>query len=191
MPPEQQPITQILQRIEAGDSGAPAELYQRVEAELRRLAGALMRRQGNGHTLQPTALVHEAWLKLSGGQEVSWRDQGHFVATAASAMRQILVDHARAQRAKKRGGDWQRVSIADMPLSECASELDLVDLDEALTELAEFSERQAQVVELRFLAGLEVQEVARALKLSERTIRNEWRTARAFLRSRLETEGRS
>jgi len=178
-------VTRLLQRIEAGDEGAAARLYPLVYDHLHRLAQHAFGGRGAGHTLQPTVLVHDAYLKLI-GHAGNLNDQAHFFVVAAKAMRQLLADHARAQRAEKRGGEWRRVTLQDVTPDSGSHELDLVALDEALTQLAALSERQARIAELRFLAGLEVDEVAQALGVSSRTVVADWRTARAFLRARLD-----
>lgn len=179
-------VTQLLANIEAGDDTAPARLLPLVYDQLRAMAQKAFREQVAGNTLQPTVIVHDAYLKLV-NHAGEWNDRSHFFVVAAKAMRQLLADHARARKAQKRGGEWNRVSMADMPGTAGAQDLDLVGLDSALNELAALSERQARVVELRFLAGLEVEEVGKILGVSGRTVVSEWRTARAFLRARLES----
>lgn len=156
-----------------------------VYAELRALAGSYARGQRLGHTLQPTALVHEAFVKLVDPPPGGWNDRAHFFAVAATAMRQVLADHARARKAQKRGGDWERVTLDGTALGEERSELDLVALDEALDELRESSPRKHHVVELRFFGGLTAEETARALDLSLTTVESDWRAARAWLQARL------
>ncbi|MCB9915042.1 MAG: sigma-70 family RNA polymerase sigma factor [Planctomycetes bacterium] len=162
--------------------GAPelggAELLQVAYAQLRELAERYLRRERIDHTLQPTALVHEAWLRLEG--DGAWRDRTHFFATAARAMRHVLVDHARARRRAKRGGGWARVEL-DPGLGLDERELDLVDLDRALAELAARDERQAALVELRFFGGLAMPAVAEVLGVSLGTAERDWRFARAWL----------
>ncbi len=162
------------------------ELTPRVYAELRALAGRYFRGRG-AHTLQPTALVNEVYLKLDRAS-TSAHDREHFFAIAARAMRQILTDHARRAHADKRGGDLQRVTLdGQVALDEATPRaIDLLELDAVLTRLAEASERQARIVELRFFAGLSVPEVALALDCSARTVEREWRFARAWLRRALE-----
>jgi len=150
-----------------------------VYEDLRRLAEAYFRRQDPGHTLQPTALVHEAWLRLAQGPAIA--DREHFLAVAATAMRQILVDHARRRGAAKRGGDASRITLDDAVSPAPAPALDLLDLDAALTMLARLDPRKARVVELRFFAGLTLAEVAAVLHVSAVTIGTDWRMARAWL----------
>lgn len=183
--------TLMLERITAGDSAASGDLLPLVYDELRALAEALFRRERHEVTLQPTALVHEAFLRLIAGGEKNWEGRAHFFALAATAMRHVLTDHARRRSADKRGGDWGKVSLAWTPGAEGAGSpadaaLDAMALDEALTRLATTNPRQARIVELRFYAGLEVDEVARVLGVSPRTIDLDWRIARARLRQMLE-----
>ena len=160
------------------------DLMGLVYGELKQLASAYLARERSDHTLQPTALVHEAFVKLS-PQKVRWQSRAQFVGVAAVAMRRILVDHARKHRSEKRGGGARRVELdlATMETSEGA--IDLVRMDEALTGLAELSARQAQVVELRFFGGLTHDEIGEVLGVSYRTVENDWRFARAWLKERL------
>lgn len=156
-------------------------------SELRALAADFLGRERSNHTLQTTALVHEAWIKLRAQDESRWSDRAHFVAIVSQAMRRILVDHARRKWADKRGAGLRRVTLAtDLTPASDSSEVDVLALDEALGRLAALDERQAQVVELRFFGGLTVEEVARALDISARTVASEWRLARAWLSRELE-----
>jgi RNA polymerase sigma factor (TIGR02999 family) len=179
-------VTKLLQAWAAGDEEAGEELYHLLYAELRRQAGRYMRRERRHHSLQPTGLVHEAYLRLAGSPELAWHSRAQFFAIAARVMRQVLVDHARRRRAAKREGC--RVTLTE-EAAPAAAPLDVLDLEEALTELAELDARQARVVELRYFAGLAVEETAEALGLSARTVKREWQTARAWLQRRL-TRGR-
>ena len=179
-------VTKLLQAWAAGDEGAGEELYALLYAELRRQAGRYMRRERRHHSLQPTGLVHEAYLRLAGSPDLAWHSRGHFFAIAARVMRQVLVDHARRRRAAKREGF--RVTLTE-GAAPAAAPLDVLDLEEALTELTALDPRQARVVELRYFAGLDVEETAEALGLSARTVKREWQTARAWLQQRL-TRGR-
>jgi RNA polymerase sigma factor (TIGR02999 family) len=165
-------------------------LFAILYAELRRLAVQKMRSERANHTLQPTALVHEAFVKLVQSQGATYNDRAHFFAVAATAMRQILSDHARARRAAKRGGDarqerdsavWERVSVEASGPGGSAGEIDLLALDDALSELARNDQRRYRVVELRFFGGLEVDDVARLLGVSKSTVEGDWRAARAWL----------
>lgn len=173
--------TALLHRASDGDAEAADALLRVLYDELRAAAGRCFRDQPAGHTLQPTALVSEAYLKLIDGQERTWADRAHFMAVAARAMRQILIDHARAKAALKRGGGGRRVPIEATPGVEGPSTLDVLALDEALVQLGTLDPRQAQVVELRFFGGLSVAEVAAALGVSTRTVELDWRMARAWL----------
>jgi RNA polymerase sigma factor (TIGR02999 family) len=172
----------------SGDRAAAQRLLPLVYQELRGLAGAMFRERRPDPTLQPTALVHEAFVRLIESERVDTRDRMHFRAVAASAMRQILADHARRRRALKRGGGAARVTWAEPPASTASGEptaVDLVQLDDALERLAALDERQHRIVELRFFAGLEVDEVATVLEVSKSTVEREWRAARAWLGVRL------
>lgn len=165
----------------AGDARAVGELFPLLYGDLRRLAAVYMRRQPVGHTLQPTALVNEAYLKLAGQGRLSFANRAGFFALAAKAMRQLLVDHARAHDAAKRGGDAVRVTLDEGIAGLPPRDVDFADLDAALAELGRLDARQAQIVELRFFAGLGVEEAAAALRLSPATVKREWATARAWL----------
>jgi RNA polymerase sigma-70 factor, ECF subfamily len=160
-------------------------LFLEVYAELRALAAVRLRHEVAGHTLQPTALVHEVYLKLADQSRARWRDRGHFFAVAAEAIRRILVDHARRRGAAKREAPGARVSFHPDLDAGVAQEVDLLALDDALERLGRISPRQARVVELRFFGGLEVAEVARELAVSENTVKGDWRIARAWLQQEL------
>ena len=168
--------------------GSPAEdLLPMVYEELHTLAEQWMAGESPGHTLQPTALVHEAYLRLAGRPGVRWQGRTHFCAIAAGAMRRVLIDHARRRGAAKRGAGWQRVSLAEAAEQE-APECDVPALVAALEKLATLNERHCRVVELRFLAGLSVDETAEALGIAPRTAKQDWRMARAWLHRELEVE---
>lgn len=160
----------------------PRDLGTATYIELRRLAAARMR-GSQGVTLQPTALVHEAWAKVGGTSGALERK--HFMALAARAMRQVIIDHARAKQADKRGGKQVQVSLVDGMLAASGGVIDAIALDAALTRLAELSERQAKVVEMRFFGGMSVPEVAAALEVSTATVEREWRSSRAWLHAHL------
>src|SRR6185295_16229200 len=169
-------LTQLLVNWSKGDRAALDDLTPVVYDELRRLANYYMRRQSPDHTLQATALVNEVYLKLIDAQNVNWRDRAHFFAVAARAMRQILIDHARSHRYAKRGGGARKVEIeeaAAVIAQEQAS--DLIALDDALERLAALDSRKSQIVELRFFAGLNIEETAEVLKISGPTVQREWR----------------
>lgn len=176
--------TAILARAANGDMAAATELLPLVYEQLRAIAGSYFRAQPANHTLQPTALVHEAYMKLVGSQ-TDWNDQAHFCAVAATAMRQILATHASAKRAAKRNAQRVDVTVDVMPTPTGASTIDLLDLDDALKELATYNERHARMVELRFLGGLTVEAMALVLGISQGMARREWRVARAWLSNRL------
>ncbi len=182
-------VTLILRRLSSnGALGAhdTDRLLELIYGELRRLANSFLAAETAGHTLQPTALVHEAWLRLVDQERVEWRGRAHFLAIAAQAMRRILVDHARAKARDKRGGGMQAVELdPGLYASTEPERVDLLALDDALTKLRGLSERQARLVELRFFGGLPMDEVAEVLGLSLRTAEREWRFARAWLANEL------
>jgi len=181
---DSEPVTLLLQRMGRGDRGAAEELFGILYDELRRRAAGIMSGQA-GQTLQPTAVVHEAWLKLGEGD---WESRGHFLGVAAKAMRSVLVDHARARRAEKRSGGGSRVGLDQVLLAYEERALDLVGLDEALGRLEAFDPELARLVELRFFGGLSIAETAEVLGRSTATIERSWRTARSFLRVELGDE---
>ena len=167
------------------DQGAASNLYAIIYPELRAIARRLMAGQRSGHTLQPTALVNEAYLKLVGAADLDWQGRSHFRRIAAKAMRQILVNYARDRAAAKRGGGWQRVTVSDVPAGDADRYLDVLALDHALEKLADRSARMAEVVELRVFAGMTAQEAAHALGVSKRTVDNDLRLARLWLTDEL------
>lgn len=181
-------VTDLLSLVRAGDEAASGQLMEVVYGELRALAGHCLRGQRASHTLQPTALVHEAFLRLVHRAGAEWRDRAHFFAVCATAMRGILADHARRRRAAKRGGDWQRVTLSDVT-PQTADEVDILDLDDALLRLATINGRQARIVELRFFSGLTIEEVAYVLGVSRRTVDDDWAMARAWLSVQLTENG--
>ena len=176
-------VTRILHAIEDGDSKAASELLPLVYDELRRVAQRRMAGERQAHTLDATALVHEAYLKLVGQEdsELRWANRAHFFAAAAEAMRRILVDHARSKARLKRGGDIRRLSlsVAELDNEQCGAEI--LSLDDALRRLEEQDERMARIVSLRFFAGLSVEDTAGVLDVSPRTVKREWSLARAWL----------
>src|SRR5262245_34302249 len=190
MPPRPgEEITSLLERARAGDASAKADLIQRIYAELRQIAGRLMRRQPAG-SLSPTVLVREALLRLDAGEALAQApDRRYLFAAAAQAMRRVLVDHARARRAAKRGGEMARVPLDDVLDSLAERRLDVLALDEALDRLAALNERQWLVVVLRFFADFSVEEVARTLEVSVSTVESDFRMARAFLHRALADGG--
>ena len=176
-------VTRLLERASAGDADARATLFDVLYRELRRLAESAMRAERVNHTLQPTALVHEAFLRLA-SDHGRFESRAHFLGVAAAAMRRVLVDHARGRNAQKRGRGATLVTVDDLDdLPQPASEdLDLVVLDDALSRLTALDARQGQIVELRFFGGLSVEEAAAVVGVSERTIKREWQLSRAWLR---------
>jgi RNA polymerase sigma-70 factor (ECF subfamily) len=182
-------VTILLQQWSRGNEGAIEQLFPLVYDELRKLAGGYLRRERQDHTLQSTALVHEAFLRMVDQQAVEWQSRAHFFGIAARIIRQILVDHARARRAQKRGGDALTLPLDEALAVPERKNVDLVALDDALTELARLDERQAKVVELRFFAGLSIEETAAALRTSAATVKRDWAVAKAWLLRELDRAG--
>ncbi len=178
-------VQRIVEELTGGDPQGAAEMLSLAYEELRSMAAGILHRGGRHQTLQPTALVHELYLRLTGHADGAWHDRCHFLAVASMAMRQIVMDHARQRRAEKRGGGWDRVTLSDVVGASPLAEADLIALDSALTKLDQLNERQARIVELRFLAGLTVEEVATLLDVSETTVKRDWRMARAWLMNEL------
>ena len=181
----EQRTRQLLQEIRDGHRAAADELFARVYDELRRLAGHRFGDQPPGHTLQPTALVHEVYLRLVDRTSAEWRDRSHFLAVACRAMRQILTDHFRRSNASKRGGAWKKLTLTGIALADDRQSLDLGDLEDALEELEHLDPRQVRLVELRFYGGLSIKETAEALGVSVTTVEREWRYIRAWLEHQL------
>lgn len=186
---EEDDATKILAELGAGDPSAARRLMPLVYDRLRSMAGAYFREQRADHTLDPTALVHEAFLRLVDQTRIGGEDRAHFFAVAARAMRLVLADHARRKRAAKRGGEWERVTLAGAAAGDSGDSLDLLALDEALEKLATLNARHAEIVELRFFSGLSVGEVAQVLDCSKSTIESDWRVARAWLNRELRDRG--
>ncbi len=188
--PEPQSATQCLQALSSGDESAHDRLLALVYAELREKAQALLALERVDHTLQPTALVHEAWFRLVDQDRVEWKSEGHFMAIAAQAMRRILLDHARKKRSAKRDAGGFRVDLdyEVVVISRDSRGPDLLAIDRALDELRQRSEQMATLVDLRFFAGLQMDEIARILGTSERTLGRQWRIARAWLRGNIRRE---
>jgi len=174
-------VTELLQAWRAGDAGAGDRLMPLVYQELRRRAASHLRRERRDHTLQPTALVHEAYLRLVDQRRAVWQNRAQFFAVASSMMRRILVDRARARKMAKRSGQWARVTLDDAARATPPPDVDVLDLDAALTELAAFDERKSRIAELRFFAGLSLEETGEALGLSVATVERDWQAARAWL----------
>ena len=179
-------ITRLLQSWSGGNQEAVDSLIPLVYDELHKVAAQYLRKQQSGHTLQPTALVNEAYLKLIDISNVSWQDRAHFFAVASRTMRHILVDHARGRNRQKRGAGAQRVSLDEaISFSSEKNEVDVVLLDDAIKALAEIDDQQARIVELRFFGGLTVEETAVVLHVSPATVKREWRIAKAWLHNRI------
>ncbi|MBK6436808.1 MAG: sigma-70 family RNA polymerase sigma factor [Rhodanobacteraceae bacterium] len=178
-------VTELVQRWRDGDEHALSTLLPLVYADLRRIAAQQLRSNVGHDTLQPTALVNDVFVRLLGASRIDIDDRKHFFTTAAKLMRQVLVDRARAKSRDKRGGDWQRVDMLELAALPIDVNTDLPALDEALRTLAALDPRVAEVVELRYFAGLEVSEVAQLLGLEERTVYRDWAMARSWLRQRL------
>jgi len=178
-------ITRVLKCVSGGDPTAVNTLMELVYGELRRIAGHYFRKEAEGHTLQPTALVHEAYLQLVNVKDVDWKDRNHFFAIAAKTMRQILVRHAIRKKSLKRGGGAERVSLDEGLALSREKTMDILMMEEGLRELERRDSRNAQIVELRFYGGLKEVEVAEAMGLSRRTVQQEWRHAKAWLRNYL------
>jgi RNA polymerase sigma-70 factor (ECF subfamily) len=182
VPATPQDVTLMLQAWSEGDENALDRLMPLVEAELRRLAAAYMRRERRSHTLQATALVNEAFLRLVGARHVHWQDRAHFVGIAARLMRQVLVDHARARGSQKRGGSAERIPMDDARMEAAEPRfLDLVDLNRALDAFSSIDARRSQIVELRYFGGLTLEETAAVLGMSVETVKRDWRLARLWL----------
>src|SRR5215510_3310594 len=174
-------VTQLLVAWSQGDQAAFERLAPLVYEELRRVARRYMRRERAGHTLQTTAVVNEAYLRLIDASQVQWQNRAHFFAVSAQLMRRILVDYARTHNYIKRGGEAHHVPLEEAAVFSAEKAPDLVALDDALTSLAEIDQRKSQVVELRFFGGLSVEETAEALKVSPRTVMSDWSLAKAWL----------
>lgn len=181
-------VTRLLEAVETGQAQAADELLPLVYDELRRLAVVKMAQERPGQTLQPTALVHEAWLRLSSDGSPRWQGRAHFFAAAAEAMRRILIDQARRKQAARHGGGWARLDLEAIDLPETAGEPMLLRVNDALERLARDDVRAAELVKLRFFTGLSVEEAAQALGVTDRTARRIWRFARAWLRDDLQRE---
>lgn len=181
---QQDEVTTLLTQISAGDGEAPEKLLPLVYDDLRRLARAYFADEKSDHTLQATALVHEAYIRLVNWENVSWQNRAHFFAVAAEVMRKILIDHARRKKAQKRDGG-QKILLDEAVSFSNEKQLDLIKLDEALRALEKLDERQAKIVELRFFGGLSIGETAYVLKTSETTVKREWTFAKAWFQREL------
>lgn len=182
-------VTQLLQEWNRGDRSAIDGVFGELIRELRQMAASHLRRERADHTLQPTALVNELYIRLSSSSRPSWQDRAHFFAFAATTIRRILVDHARQKRAEKRGGEATQVTLNEWDAWSAERSVDLLDLDQALQELARHDERLGRVIELRFFGGLTVEEIAEVLDIGTATVNRDLRTAKALLLHRLKRSG--
>jgi len=180
-------VTRLLTEVSEGNQAAIDALFEKVYSEMRRLAGGYFRHERPDHTMQPTALVHEAYVRLADSDNVKWETRAHFFNVAAQVMRNIMVDHARKHKAEKRGGG-QKVSLDEAISFSNERNIDLIALDNALNRLASLDSQQARIVEMRFFGGLKIEEVAAILNISETTVSREWLKAKLWLRSRLAAE---
>ena len=185
---EEKNITELLVGYGRGDKEALDQLMPIVYEELRRQAARYLRNESPGHTLQTTALIHEAYVRLVDQRHVHWQNRAHFFGIAAQLMRRILVDHARTKKRVKRGGSDIKVSLGDADVAVKGQDLDVVALDEALQRLAAIDEQQARVVELRFFSGLSVEETAEVMSISKATVKRDWSMAKAWLHRELSGE---
>jgi RNA polymerase sigma factor (TIGR02999 family) len=183
-----EPITNLLVKWREGDQAALEELMPLVYGELRRLAARHLRRERAGHTLQATALVHEAYLRLLGERGVSWQNRAHFYAIAARRMRHILVEHARSRDAAKRGGGKYKLSLSKVDRFAPRGDVNLLALDEALERLEEIDPQKSRIIELRYFGGLTIEDTAEVLGISPATVKREWSMARAWLRRDISNE---
>lgn len=178
-------VTQILEAIRCGETKAAEELLPLIYAELRRLAAHRMATENPGQTLQPTALVHEAWLRLAGDENRKWKDSSHFFAAAAECMRRILVDNARRKRARRHGGDHKRTEMPEIASAVQEGEDNVLLVNDALNQFARLDPDKAELVKLRYFVGMTLEEAAQALGISERTAKRHWAFARAWLQEEI------
>ena len=181
-------VTRILDRVQQGDPKAAEELLPLVYDELRRIAAAKMAREAASQTLQPTALVHEAWLRLGGDAQPNWENRAHFFTAAAEAMRRILIDRARAKGRERRGGEWHRVDFEHVTIAIDDADDTVLAVHEALDKLAAQDARKAEIVKLRYFVGMNHQEIADALGIAEPTVRRDWAFARSWLYAELKSQ---
>ena len=184
-PPGNDDITALLHRLGEGDGSAAEALFPLIYEDMRGVARGQFARERANHTLQPTAVVHEAYMRLVDQKQSTWQDRAHFLAIAARVMRQVLVDHARKKNAKKRSGEYDAVTIERVPDMDGGDPLDVIALGEAMDKLAALDDRKAKVVELRLFAEMTLDEIAEALSVSKRTAEGDWYFARAWLQDQL------
>jgi RNA polymerase sigma factor (TIGR02999 family) len=178
----EKPITQILSEIKSGNQTALDELLPLVYDELRRLANSYLKNERSNHTLQPTALVHEAYLRLLGQKEIAWQNRAHFFGVSARLMREILIEYARMKNRLKRGGEFKtQIALDDAVSFSGTKDLDVVSVDEALSKLEKLDGRQARIVEMKFFAGMTIEEIAEVSDISPATVKREWATAKLLL----------
>jgi RNA polymerase sigma-70 factor, ECF subfamily len=183
----EQPITRFLQELRSNRGESLNEFLPLVYDELRRLANSYLSRERANHTLQPTALVHEAYLRLFGQIEIEWQNRAHFFGMAARVMREILIEYARARNRQKRGGEFKtQIALDEAVLFTDKKELDVLAVDEALSKLEKLDEKQARIVEMKFFGGLTVEEIAEVLDISTATVKREWSTAKLLLHRMLD-----
>jgi len=183
--PDKKDVTLLLKELSAGKEGAEEMLLPLIYDELRALARHFMGHERTGHTLQTTALVHEAYLRLCGSNQESWNDKAHYMRLAARAMRRVLIDHARRKSSQKRGGGAHKTTLEPGMAIQIDDTIDLLALDQALCKLAALDDRLSQVVELRYFCGLTVEETAKVLGASPRTVKSDWKMAKAWLKQEL------
>lgn len=182
----EKPITSVLRELRNGGDDSFSELLPLVYDELRRLAKSYLGRERANHTLQPTALVHEAFLRLFGQKDIEWQDRAHFFGMSAHVMRQILIDYARTRNRQKRGGEFKtQIALDDAVSFSDQKELDILAVDEALSKLEKLDEKQARIVEMKFFGGLTVDEISEVLSISPATVKREWSTAKLLLHKML------
>jgi RNA polymerase sigma factor (TIGR02999 family) len=175
-------VTELLLQFSNGNQAVVNDIFPLIYGELKKIANNYLRNERGSHTLQPTALVHEAYLKLVDHTRINWQNRAHFLGMAATMMRQILIDHARRHRAGKRGGEHENLSLEDeLVIVSDEKSMDLIALDDALKELAKFDEQKSRIVELRYFGGLSIEETAEVLGVSEITVKRHWRMAKAWL----------
>jgi RNA polymerase sigma factor (TIGR02999 family) len=185
----QKPITQLLSEIKNGDENALNELLPFVYEELRRLAGSYLRNERDNHTLQPTALVHEAYLRLIGQKNIEWQSRAHFFGVLARLMREILIEYARGRNRQKRGGEYKtQIALDDAVSFANQKQLDVLAVDDALSRLEALDKRQARIVEMKFFGGLTIEEIGEVLSISPATVKREWSSAKLLLYKMLNTE---
>lgn len=182
MPEVQKPITQVLNELKTGDQEAVNLILPLVYDELRRLAGIYLDRERSNHTLQPTALVHEAYLRLIGQKNIEWQNRAHFFGVSARLMREILIEYARMKNRRKRGGEYKTQIALDEAVSfSKEKELDVVAVDQALKKLEDLDARQARIVEMKFFGGMTIEEIGEVLDISPATVKREWSSAKLLL----------